>query len=248
MNAHAQPDCDLHDIPAGPTALSLCPSPAGAPGDAAPAAGSVSDAVLDALAAELGGSRRRALLALAIEWGERILTVVYGGDIGRMRARGGDKDASLRGLAERLDVSAARLHHAVQIHDFVRRHPQMGRLDGLTVTHFRCVVPLPDARRIELLQAAAREGWTTQELERHARQIKKSITGGRGGRPRLPDGIKLLNSMHKYAERPETMSGIDDFSRLSPKQARRLSQTLDVMLDRLGHARSALARHLEQVG
>ncbi len=248
MNAHAQPACDpLESDPydparPGPTALSLYRPPTGGVDV------QLTDADIDALAAELGASRRRKLLELAIDWGERILTVVYGGDIERMRARGGDKDASLRKLAERLDVSPARLHHAVQIHDFVRRHPRMAQVEGLTATHYRSVMPLPDGRRLELLNRAAAEGWTTQELERHARRIKKTLTGGRGGRPRLPDGIKLLNSMHKYAEKPETMAGMDDFSRLSPKQARRLSNTLDVMLARLEHARSALSRHLDQAG
>jgi len=238
MNAHARPDCETLDP--HPVALTLCE--ARPIGDDVP----VPDTVLDALAAELGHSRRRTLLALAVEWGERILTVVYGGDIERMRARGDDKDASLRGLAERLDVSPARLHHAVQIHDFVGRYPALVALEGLTVTHFRCVMPLPDARRVELLRAAAHNGWTTKTLERHARAIKKTLTGGRGGRPRLPEGIKILNSMHKYAEQPEVLTGLDDFSRLSPKQARRLSRTLDVMLDRLEFARTALAHHLAE--
>lgn len=234
MNAQAAHDY-LDDTPS--MALTLCPSVSGDDGP-------VSDAVLDALADELGRSRRQKLLELAVAWGERILTVVYGGDIERMRSRGGDKDASLRALAERLQVSPARLHSAVQIHDFVRRHPTLMTLDGLTATHYRCVMPLPDARRLELLHEAASAGWTTQELERRARRLKKTLTGGRGGRPRLPEGIKLLNSMNKYAERPETMAGMEDFSRLSPRQARRLSNTLDVMLERLTHARAALDRHM----
>lgn len=242
MNAHAQSACErLADV-VEPAPLTLCP-PVADTDDAG--AGAVPAAVLDALAAELGRTRRRKLIELAVEWGERILTVVYQGDIERMRSRGGDKDASLRGLAERLEVSPARLHHAVQIHDLVRRHPTLMRLEGLTATHYRCVMPLPDARRLELLREAAQEGWTTQELERRARRLKKTLTGGRGGRPRLPDGIKLLNSMHKYAERPETMAGMQDFSRLSPRQARRLSKTLDVMLARLTEARAALEDHIE---
>lgn len=241
MNAHAQADCEALD-PHAPT-LALCEPLADVVDD--DPSGQVPDSVLDALAVELGRSRRRHLLTLAVEWGERILTVVYGGDIERMRSRGGDKDASLRGLAERLDVSPARLHHAVQIHDFVSRYPELMQAEGLTVTHFRCVMPLPDARRLELLRRAVREGWTTKELERDARAVKKTLSRGRGGRPRLPEGIKILNSMHKYAERPDALDGIDDFSRLSRKQARRLSNTLDVMLDRLNHARDALSRHLE---
>ncbi len=254
MNAHAHAERDTRDtrntreptgpesrpahgpraIPTSPRLLAIEPIP---------------EEVLDALADELRVTRRRRMLALAIEWGGRILEVIYDGDIERMRARGDDKDVSLRGLAERMDVSPAQLHLAVQVHDFVARHPELIEHDHLTVTHFRCVMPLPDSRRLELLHRATIEEWTTKALEREARALKKKLTRGRGGRPRLPEGIKTLNSMHKYAENPEMhLAGIDDFSRLSPKQARRLSHTLDVMLDRMNHARDELERHLELMG
>lgn len=208
----------------------------------------LSDEIIDALASELLLCKRTMTLQLALTWGERIFNVIYEGDLDRLRSRD-EKDVSLRRLAERMDVHATVLHQAVHLYDFIRRHPALLDEAHLTKTHFCKVLPLPDDKRVHLLRQAAVHRWSTHELDRHARKEKKQITRGRGGRPRLAQGIKTLNFMSKYARRPEVyFDGLEDVTRLSLAKARRMQHTIDVVMEQLEQARERLEDHLNQLG
>jgi len=250
-----QPDSDPTADPtieptAEPMSLHVSSDPVGAVSLVHEAEDTKSDELIDELARELHQVVRDSLLLATRMVGRRILEVVFDGDIEKMRQRG-VKDASLRKLAEHpcLDTNATHLHQAVNIYHFTEQHPQLLHHEQLTTTHFRVVMPLPDAVRLDLPRPAARDGWSTARLENVARGAKKRHCKGRGGRPRLPTIVKTVNALKRYARSPDQFfGGMDELNQLPLSKARKLREIIGELRTQLDVLDDSLESHLEELG
>lgn len=123
---------------------------------------------------------RSALLGFVNEVGRILFESVYLGDREAFHSRRRGR-ATLREIARRLDgldLSAVSLYRSIATHLLLERHAELRELKGLTPTHVREVLPLPEEEQAPLLVEAHGAGWTTRELESEVRR--------RLGKARLP--------------------------------------------------------------
>jgi len=122
------------------------------PGPPIPAA-----TVVEEVYKKIVGMQRDATIDLAVEMGKLIVDTFYKGDLQGWR-KAGNKEASLRKLAERFEkedessgMSAAGIYRVVAIYELDKRLSVSSR-KHLTVTHIRSVIGIPPADQKRLDQ------------------------------------------------------------------------------------------------
>ena len=198
---------------------------------------------LDVAAREIREVARTTLLTFVDEVGRIILQRFHGGDVQRWRSHAHGK-VTLRELAARLDgcgLSATSLYRAIATHVFLEEHPEMRRLERITPTHMRYVLPLPEPRQTELLRQADACGWSVNDLRREAGNDRTARK--RPAKP-APDLFERVAQMTKIAQ--DVVSERSD-RRLSDEQAVEaaaavmvLRGLIDSLQERLSPKRRAL--------
>jgi hypothetical protein len=175
-------------------------------------------AVPDALIDEVVGEIRRltaiSTLQLSVAIGELLLHRFFDGDIARLRARG-DKDTSLRRLAEHPDLpfSASTLSRHVSVFEVVQRIGGLDAVKNLTHHHIRYVLDVPERQQVRLLTQAEKHGWSATVLREKAAPLRKPAH--RGGRPPLPHFLKAVTRLHR-ASGPDLLAGLDALPQTDP--------------------------------
>lgn len=195
-----------------------------------------SDPVEQALA-RIRHVTRSMSLQVALEIGEIVFELIFGGDARLMRERG-PKEISFRRLALHPDlpVSASTLWRSVGIYELSRRMPQLARSEHLGASHVRAVLGLPQREQEQLLRRAETERWELSRLESHAATRRR----GRGGRPPKLEILKALDTLRRVAAIPVSTFG----DRAAVK--RMTSEDIDVALATLNELDARL-RELQKV-
>lgn len=164
------------------------------------------------LAAQLGALGKDASVDQVVEVGRRVIEHLYDGELSAWRSRG-PKAHSLRALARRSDlpVSSSALYRAVALYELSERLGGLGTWAraGLGISHLRLVLGLPADDQRRLLDRAAAESWTVAEFERATAEVRRSQpdVGKRGGRPRLPRFVKVINRLRRCVDNREELFG-----------------------------------------
>jgi hypothetical protein len=204
----------------------------------------VDDRVVDQVVKELNHLHGSATLDLALGMGRLIIQHFYRGDLTLWR-RHRTKEVSFRKLAARADrdlnVSATTLYRSVALCELVSR-VGMQRMAGLTMTHLRVVLGLPDDRQVELLDAAVEMKWSTQRFEDEIAGVRGALAQRRGRppSPRMVRAVRKLVGIWKEVEKTLLHEG-DAEPSLSEIQG--VYQTLVELRERVEQAaRRMLAR------
>jgi hypothetical protein len=172
--------------------------------------------------------------------GRLIVDRFHGGDLEAFRGRG-RKDASLRKLAQHpeLPMSASALYNAVAAFDFAENNPGVYSSKHLTPTHVRTVLALPAPEQIRLLAEAEDRALTVEQLASEVARARSSERRG-GGRKALPQFVKSIHALSKYAE-GDLFGGLDAAAQLAPSERTVLLATLDALMRQCGALRAALS-------
>ena len=164
--------------------------------------------------------------ALVRDVGALIVAKFYGGDVGVLRERG-PKDASLRKLAEHLDLamSAASLYTAVATYELMERVGGVSTWKHLAPSHVRAVLPLPDKAQRRLLARAEDRAWTVRQLEAEARKVKVKAPKRRGGRRPLPTFVKTIRALRRFDD-DALFADFEQLDALGEDDAQVLMQTV----------------------
>jgi HTH domain found in ParB protein len=203
------------------------------------------DDVVDRLVIELNELQSRATLNLAIRMGALIIERVYGGDLSTWREHRA-KETSFRRLAARsrrdLRVSPTFLYRAVALYELTRRLGERA-VAGLTMTHLRVVLGLPDDEQARLLGAAATQSWSSERLEREAVRVRAMLVNRRG-RPPSPPLVKAVRKLVSCWNDVEASLGSMENRDLSSTELQRVRMTVSDITQRL----ERLGRHLAARG
>ena len=209
-----------------------------------PPRGVVDDQVVDQVVHELNQIHGKATLDLALGMGEVIVQRFYRGDLTLWR-RHKTKEISYRKLAARADhdlnVSATSLYRSVALCELISRlGPRC--VHGLTMTHLRVVLGLPDERQAELLDVAAERKWSTQRFEQEIAELRTSLTKRRG-RPPSPRLVRAVRKLVAFWQEVEQALQCEGSAEGTLCETQSLYQTIVELRDRVDKAaRRILAR------
>ncbi len=197
------------------------------------------DELLDAVALEITRLVRESPLDLARAIGHLVVERLHAGSLAEWR-RYGEKNASFRGLATRLEAAGlplgvSLLRRAVSLVELE------GRLDVLTWKHLsigdiRLAFPLPEDEQLVVLTKADDERWTVVKMEREIRAMRKGTSdGGKrpNGRPPDPAFQRFARHVDKLLLEPDRWFG--DFDRiveLDPEERKKMRGNLVALAQR----------------
>lgn len=163
--------------------------------------GTRTDDPIELAAAEIRQVARVATLEMTLNVGEIVFRHLYQSDV-ELFHKNGQKDVSLRQLAERteLGMSRATLWRAVSTYELSLRVPQLRKAQHLGVSHVRAVLGLPTRDQERLLAKAEREKLDVASVERAAASARSSRSGG--GRPAKLDFMKAVDALMRVAGLP----------------------------------------------
>jgi hypothetical protein len=203
----------------------------------------LSDAVIDQVVREINALHSKASLETALGMGKIIVDRFYRGDLSSWRLRKA-KETSFRRLAARADsdlwVSATCLYRAVALFELEQRL-SVTKIYGLTMTHLRVVLGLPEDKQTELLEAAEAKRWSSERLEREAFRIRE-VLGKRSGRPPSPPVLKSFKKMVSAWKRVEEVVEHDNGEQLSPHHTKALYAAIDDLRNGLDKLARKLAK------
>lgn len=170
----------------------------------------VDQKVIDDAVQHLNGLYARKGLEVAIEVGEYVLQMFYGGDLDAYRAKGA-QNKSLRALTKRADlmVPYAFIWHSLAVLHQLRQLPADIR-SALPMSHHRLLLSVKDDEmKAELARKAIDEKLSKRDL---AAEVKSATEAARKGRkrgaPALPPWAKglstALNAVKKVARHDVT--------------------------------------------
>jgi hypothetical protein len=155
-----------------------------------------------------------------LEVGRLVFENIVAGDEAAWRSRRGQKDVSLRKLVQHhsCPYKKSALCSAVNVHLFVRAHPQTRRMPGITPTHVVQIFGLKAPDALDLLARAAAVGWSARDLGRQVRVLRKA-DGERRGRPAAARSAKAetmarraVKDLQAMREALSSCDAIDDES------------------------------------
>jgi hypothetical protein len=200
-----------------------------------------SDDIVDQVVSEINALQNRASLEAALGIGKIVIDRFYGGDLSIWRLHSA-KEASFRTLAARADqdlwISATSLYRAVALYELERRIG-ITKFAGLTMTHLRIVLGLPEDKQTELLQLAEENRWSSERLERATLEMRGKM-GKRTGRPASPPLFKAFRRLFAVWKHIEEVVHEEDSPELSIAQA----QSLHVAIDELRGRLDRMSRHV----
>lgn len=140
-----------------------------------------------------------------LEIGRVVFDGIARGDEVEWASHRGRKDVSLRKLVEHPACPFRRsaLSNAVNVHLFVKAHPGVLKMPGLSPTHVALVTSLRNEKAMDLLERASAECWSGRDLCSHVRNLRKQA-GERRGRPRSSSehraevfGQRAIHALHQ---------------------------------------------------
>lgn len=158
----------------------------------------LSDERLSALVDQLERVKNARTLQLAHEIGELVASHLYGGDPEGYRRRG-TQDATYRRLVRhpRLSLSPVTVWRALGVYELCCRVPDLLECNRLKSGHVYAVLRLPHQQQEQLLQAAAEEQWSVNQIEAEA--AAHSVPNCRG-RPRHTPLRRAVDALRKFLE------------------------------------------------
>ncbi len=177
-------------------------------------------------------------LNLAREVGRYVLDHFFDGDYQSFSDPSRIKEQSFRALLAREDL----LLGQTTLYNLVRVSNQLEILppdvtDGLSFTHHRALLPLPDPKRKEeLARRALKEGWTSNDL---TAEVSKLLPKSHRGRKPSPAFVKTIGRIEKASSRVERIDA-EEIRRLGPEKTEALAAQLEASLTRLEALKEAL--------
>lgn len=140
---------------------------------------------LDRVVADLRAIEQSTAWERTMRVGKVVFDGVFAGDADEWRTKRSNKQRSLRKLVThpQCPFKKSALSAAVNVFLFVREHPEVRDLPGLTPTHVNLVCSIPAAVALELLSTASQNGWSIRELADQSYALRLGL-GERRGRPR----------------------------------------------------------------
>jgi hypothetical protein len=202
------------------------------------------DREIEAVAAEIRSIGQQAELAFTCAVGRLLVERFYGGDLAACRDHAPAKHASFRRLAELLrddddGMCASALCRCVAVHCLVERRGGLVACEGLTFTHLRAVLPLPESEQKRLLAAVIEHGWTTRELEAAVRAENPSPPPPRRSRPAFVRAIARIERI--LVEQDLALRDVSRACELSPTTTLDLYQRVLRIRERLERLQNALS-------
>jgi hypothetical protein len=203
--------------------------------------------LVDEVVLRLNDICKTATLDFAMSVGRLIIETIYGGDLGRWRARGA-KVASFRALANHphLPMSAASLYRSVAIYELCERLG-IKEWKHVSTSHLRLVLPLSLGEQGRLLKAAEEQRWPVRRLEEEIASIELEqveARARRGGRPKRTRLKSTLRRLETCVDRSDKFSGTDELTaEPSPESALEIVR----LMARLKHACTVLERSVSRL-
>jgi hypothetical protein len=196
----------------------------------------VPDEVLDEVAAGIRHLQYEATLGFALRVGKLIVAKLYHGRLDEWRARAA-RDASFGRLAERLagQVSAPVLYRCMAVYELAKRlGAGVSTWRNLGVSHVRAVLGLPQDEQERILAAAEQEAWTVDRIEEEAAGVRARLDNGvRRGRPPLPQCVKSIHQLRRFATRKELL--LEDAAELRTLETAQLEELEQTVAALQGH-------------
>ena len=201
----------------------------------------VADRVVDTLVNDLNQLKTKSSLEMSLKMGKLIVECIYGSDLSIWRQHLA-KETSFRKLAARtkrdLRVSATFLYRAVALYELTCRIGTR-EASGLTMTHFRAVLGLPEHDQTTLLEAAEANGWSTERLEREATAVRATLLQ-RKGRPASPALTKAVRKLVGACTVVEAALSQKNAGALSQDELESIYRAVDEIKTRLEKAARSL--------
>jgi hypothetical protein len=151
---------------------------------------------LERVVAHLKEIERRTGLERTLAIGELVLTQFFAGNPAAWRARGRNKDHSVRQLASHADCPFGKsaLHEAVGVYVAMRAMPNVRTLGHITASHVASVLRLAENQRQAMLEQAEHEHWGVRELRQAVVNLRRA-EGERRGRPVEASQVRALSAL-----------------------------------------------------
>ncbi len=207
----------------------------------------VDDVLVESVVQSINRVHARRALELALEVGQIVVDIFFGGDLSLAEARA-PGHVSYRALAAREDlaVSHSRLHKCVRV--LVQVHQLGPEVAGrLTFSHHVALLPVRDLRdRQALARKAEAKGWTSDQLRTEAQKLHRKATGHRPGRPPLPEFMKRVRTVVRATRKAtEQLPKRAEVADVDASQAQALMVELDAAMVELSALRKHVRAHLE---
>jgi len=196
--------------PSRPRAGTVSRRKGGTPQEIVRSEGSASDrfpdvtkSAIDGLVADLHRLGRHAGVDLAYQIGERVVSVVFGGDAALAHRRG-PKSVAFTKLVERDDLpfGASTISRSIGVYEILLRRPELRATESFSLGHFQAVLSLTAGEQDAFLAKAEKKDWTAEDLGAAVRKQKQAEGDGRG-RPALAPHVKSLRKLQRLVEGDE---------------------------------------------